>query len=304
MRVLVFLESDVPGFAPRERELAALAARVPSANFVTCRDLDGFLAHLPEASAVVVWSFERAWYSSAPALRHVFTPAAGKERIASDPDGRVSLHFGSFHGQLMAESLLGMMLFLNRRFGIALARQRARRWDRGAYADTRRLRGQTAVLVGYGAIAEHCATLLAALGVRVLGVRQDPSRGGLHAERVYGADQLLDAVAEADHVVALLPGSASTNGLLGGEVFLRMKPTACVYNLGRGNAIDAEALVTALRERRLAGAFLDVLPEEPLPADSPLWDVPNLYLTPHASAIYTEYLQLYFDELAAELGAL
>jgi phosphoglycerate dehydrogenase-like enzyme len=83
-----------------------------------------------------------------------------------------------------------------------------------------------------------------------------------------------------------------------------MKPNAVVYNLGRGNAIDPEALVAALRQRRIAGAFLDVVPEEPLPAVSPLWSVPNLYLTPHASAISRDYLDLYFDELAGELAPL
>jgi D-2-hydroxyacid dehydrogenase (NADP+) len=83
-----------------------------------------------------------------------------------------------------------------------------------------------------------------------------------------------------------------------------MKPSACVYNLGRGNAINLEALCSALSEGRLAGAFLDVVSPEPPPTDSALWTTPNLYLTPHASAISAEYLELYFEELAGELAGL
>ena len=83
-----------------------------------------------------------------------------------------------------------------------------------------------------------------------------------------------------------------------------MKPAACVYNLGRGNAIDGAALCAALERGQLAGAFLDVVHEEPLPASSPLWTAPNLYLTPHASAISSEYLDLYFEELAGQLAEL
>jgi D-2-hydroxyacid dehydrogenase (NADP+) len=301
VRVLVFLESGVPAFAARDSQIAKLAARVPAATFVTCRDRSDFLAQLPEAEAVIVWSFEPELYAAAPALRHVFTPAAGKELIGADPAGRVSLHFGNFHGHLMAESLLGMMLFQNRRFGVAIERQRAHQWDRAEYVSTRRLRGQTALLVGYGAIGEHCGALLKSVGLRVHGVRRDPSRGGLHAERIHGVPQLADAAAEADHVVCIVPGDRSTDGLIDAAVIARMKPSAHLYNLGRGNAVDIPALVAALRARRLAGAFLDVVPEEPLPAGSPLWDVPNLYLTPHASAISSEYLDLYFDELADEL---
>jgi phosphoglycerate dehydrogenase-like enzyme len=201
----------------------------------------------------------------------------------------------------MAESLLGMMLFETRRFGVALEAQRVRRWDRAAFAETRRLAGQTALLIGYGEIAKHCAKLLEALGVRVHGLRRDPSRGGDHAERLFGPDELLEAVAGADHIACILPGDTQTDALLGAAAFARMKPTACVYNLGRGNAIDVEALASALGRGAIASAFLDVLPEEPLPASSPLWSVPNLHLTPHASAINAEYLDFYFAELGTEL---
>jgi phosphoglycerate dehydrogenase-like enzyme len=302
VRVVVYLENDVFAFAPSAAQLARLASLAPNVELVACHGERQFKDELPRADAIVVWRLEVSWLERSPVLRHVFTPAAGREAI--EQDSRVTAHFGTFHGHLMAESLLGMMLFENRRFGVALAAQRERRWERPVYATTRRLAGQTALLIGYGTIAEHCARLLSALDVRVHGLRRDPTKGGRYAERMFGRDDLLDAVAIADHVACILPSDTGTDRLLGEAAFARMKPTACVYNIGRGNAIDAPALVHALERGAIAAAFLDVVPEEPLPADSPLWNAPNLHLTPHASAINAEYLDFYFAELGPELETL
>ena len=302
MRVVVHLENDVPAFAPSRIQLAALARLAPHVELIACRNEREFAERVADAEAIVVWRFEAGTLERAPALRHVFTPAAGREAIALD--SRIVAHFGSFHGHLMAESLLGMMLFEARRFGVALAAQAERRWQRAPYANTRRLAGQTALLLGYGAIAEHCARLLRGLDVHVHGLRRDPSRGGRHAERMFGPEALLEAVALADHVVCILPSDTGTDRLLDAAAFAHMKPSTCVYNIGRGNAIDTTALVAALERGAIAAAFLDVVPEEPLPADSPLWNTPNLHLTPHASAINAEYLDFYFAELGPELEML
>jgi D-2-hydroxyacid dehydrogenase (NADP+) len=105
-------------------------------------------------------------------------------------------------------------------------------------------------------------------------------------------------------VVCVLPGDTGTDHFLDALAFECMRPSACVYNLGRGNAIDADSLCRALARGRIAGAFLDVQAQEPVPPDSPLWTAPNLYLTPHCSAISADYLDLYFVELAAELARL
>jgi phosphoglycerate dehydrogenase-like enzyme len=133
--------------------------------------------------------------------------------------------------------------------------------------------------------------------MHVHGLKRDVTRGAEGVERLFSPEQLLAAVALADHIACLLPSDTGSDRLLDGRVLERMKASAFVYNLGRGNAIDIDALQTALREARIAGAFLDVLPEEPLPADSPLWTTANLYFTPHASAVRADYLDLYFAEL-------
>ena len=298
MRILVYLQSTVSVFGATEAQVAQLAARLPGHTLARVTSKDELVGALAEADAVVVWSFPAKWYASAPRLKYVFTPSAGRERIQADPRGKVELHFGQFHGTMMAESLLGMMLFMNRRFGVALENQRAHAWEPRAYETTRRLAQQTALIVGYGAIGHRAAALLSAVGVQVHGLKRDVEHGAAGVDRLFARDELHDALALADHVACILPADTGTDQLLDAAAFARMKPGAFVYNLGRGNAIDHAALVGALGSGALGGAFLDVWPEEPLPADSPLWGVPKLFLTPHASAIYQDYLDLYFDELA------
>jgi phosphoglycerate dehydrogenase-like enzyme len=159
-------------------------------------------------------------------------------------------------------------------------------------------------LVGYGAIGRHAARVLAAMGMRVHGLKRHADQDTQGVERLFARDQLLEAVALADHVACILPSDTGTDRLIDSAVLEQMKPSAFLYNLGRGNAVDETALGVALRSGRIAGAFLDVVADEPLPDVSALWNLPNLYLTPHASAICDEYLDLYFEELGELLAGL
>jgi phosphoglycerate dehydrogenase-like enzyme len=304
MRVVIHLKNAVRAFEPSEAQLAALALRAGGHELTPVRSDEELLAMLPIAEAAVVWRFPSEWYAQAPRLRHLFTPSAGREPFAADPQGRVLRHFGRFHGAIMAESLLGMITFMNRRLGSALLDQAARRWDRAPYSGYRRLHGQVALIIGFGAIGQRCAELLSALGMIVHGLRRDVSRPVPLAQRLFSPEQRLEAVSLADHVVCALPGDTGSDHFLDAAALAKLGPNACVYNIGRGNAIDTEALRQALVERRIAGAFLDVQPEEPLPPSSPLWSTPNLYLTPHASAISAEYLDLYFAELSSDLSTI
>jgi D-2-hydroxyacid dehydrogenase (NADP+) len=303
LRVLVYLPSPVRAFEPSREQLAALSARLVGHEVCGVSSEAEFLAGLPLAEAAVVWRFPQAWYALAPRLRQLFTPSAGREPFDVDPSGRVALHYGRFHGAIMAESLLGMIAFMNRRLGEALLAQHERRWDRAPFSECRRLAGQVVLLIGFGSIGRRCAELLSALGMVVHGLRRDVSLPSAPAARLFSPEQRFEALAAADHVVCILPGDTGTDHWLGAEELEHVRPRACVYNLGRGNAIDTEALCRALSEGRLGGAFLDVQPDEPLSPSSPLWATPNLYLTPHASAISAEYLDLYFEELARDLTA-
>jgi D-2-hydroxyacid dehydrogenase (NADP+) len=301
MRVLVYLAHPVRAFEPSREQLAALSARLVGHEVSEVSSEADFLAALPLADAAVVWRFPRAWYPLAPRLRQLFTPSAGREPFDADPSGRVALSYGRFHGAIMAESLLGMITFMNRRLGEALVAQQERRWDRTPFSECRRLAGQVVLIIGFGSIGRRCAELLSALGMVVHGLRRDVSLPSAPAARMFAPEQRLEALAGADHVVCIMPGDTGTDHWLDAQAFEHMRPNACVYNLGRGNAIDIDALLRALSAGRVRGAFLDVLPEEPLSPSSAAWAAANLYLTPHASAISAEYLDLYFEELARDL---
>ena len=304
MRVAIHLANDVRSFQPTHAQLLALESRVHQHSFLRVESKEELLAELPNLDAVVVWRFDRDSYARSSRLRHVFTPSAGRESIAPDPGGRVVVHYGTFHGRIMAESLLAMVLFMNRRLGRAVRSHDAGSWDRTFYESTRPLSTQSALIVGYGHIGRHMATLLRKVGMSVCGMKRDLSHGTEGLDETFDSRNIIDAVGRADHVVCVLPGDTGTDSIIDRAALEGMRRTTCVYNLGRGNAIDAEALVWALESGRIAGAFLDVTPQEPLPHDSRLWRTPNLYITPHASAIRNDYLDLYFAEITAALQGL
>lgn len=304
MKVVLWLSHSIPAFEPQAEQLSRWRARYPQHQLVLTREEPEFLQQLADAGAALVWRFSAAWYEQAPALRFVATPAAGREKVEVDPSGRVRTVHGSFHGKIMAESLLGMLLFFARRFDLALADQRAHRYERAQYSTTRRLSGQSALIVGYGALGRECARLLKAVGIRVVGVKRTPDADPGPADSVHALSELPRLLAEADHVIATLPADTGTDHLFDDAAFAAMRPRAGFYNLGRGNAVDEGALLRALASGALGHAFLDVFEHEPLPADSPLWDAPNLALTPHASAINAEYFDLWIEELGPRLVAL
>jgi phosphoglycerate dehydrogenase-like enzyme len=304
VKVVVFLEHPIRAFSVQPAQLETLAARHPEHVFRKVTDEAAFLRELPDAGAALVWGFAATSYAHGPRLRFVATPAAGRERLEPDPTGRVRSVHGHFHGRIMAESLLGMMLHFSRRLDLALADQREGRYRRDEYSTTRRLSGQTALIVGYGPLGRECARLLRALGLRVLGVKRDATGDPSPADAVFSPSELFTLLPEADHVVLTLPSDTGTDHLFSDAAFAAMRPSAGLYNLGRGNAIDEAALVRALEAKKLAHAFLDVFEEEPLPPSSPLWKTPNLAFTPHSSAISREYLDLFFEELHPELRAL
>jgi D-2-hydroxyacid dehydrogenase (NADP+) len=259
-----------------------------------------FLEQLPGAEAALVWQFDASWYPIGQRLRFVATPAAGRENVALDPTGRVRRVNGHFHGKIMAETLLGMMLHFSRGIDVGVQNQRLRSYAREPFATTHRLAGQRALIIGYGPIGRHCAALLSAIGMRVTGVKRRPAVDLGPAEAVVTLDRLHEALSTTHHVVLTLPGDTDTHHLISDQEFRALRPGACLYNLGRGNAVDEAALLRALSTGKLHRAFLDVTHEEPLPEGSPLWAAPGLALLPHASAISQDYLELWFDELASE----
>ena len=182
-----------------------------------------------------------------------------------------------------AQHLLAMMLSLGRQLPQSWRDQFTdRSWH---YAerryDSRLLTGQTAVLLGYGAIGRRLAELLAPFGMRLLALRRQ-SRSEA-AVRVISPENLSSALAEADHVINILPDNEDTRGFVNARRLSCCKRGARFYNVGRGTTVDQGALLEALHSGRLNAAYLDVTDPEPLPPEHPLWTAPNCFITPHTA---------------------
>lgn len=296
--LLVYLKNDVDSFSIKPRHLDRIRAAFPGIRLMEATGREDFCEKMTDAAWIMTWSFRAEWYEKAPRLEVVFTPAAGHDWVPPDPSGRVKNFYGRFHGRIMRESLLAMMLYFNRRLAAASDNQKCGIWDRRVFDGSCALFSQRVLIVGYGNVGRQAAELLKAFGAKITGVKRTTAgfENDLFAEKVVSFDKLQDELPVADHVVLILPGGPETEGLFTDRHFGWMKPGSYLYNLGRGNCCREADLVRALISGPLAGAGLDVFPEEPLPRSSPFWRLPNVFITPHASAISSEYLDLYVEE--------
>jgi phosphoglycerate dehydrogenase-like enzyme len=168
------------------------------------------------------------------------------------------------------------------------AAQQAHRWERRYW---RLFAGKTAVIVGVGVIGEATAKLLKAFEMHIVGVSHTP-RAAEGFDEMMSTERLKDAASRADFLINILPATKVNLALFDQALFAAMKPTAYYISAGRGQTVDEAALVEALRERRIAGAALDVYQTEPLPPDSPFWDLPNAFMLPHLGGYTSEYEDL------------
>jgi phosphoglycerate dehydrogenase-like enzyme len=190
-----------------------------------------------------------------------------------------------------AQHILAMMMAFARRLPESM---RAQFDDRAWHWWQRRresflLNGQTAMIFGFGAIAERLCELLAPFNMKLIGVRR--AIKGDEAIEVITEGQVAEFLPLADHVINVLPGNDSTTRYFDAEKFRRMRAGARFYNVGRGATVDQDALIAALQSGQLAEAYLDVTTPEPLPPDHPLWRAPNLYITPHSAGGHDQELR-------------
>lgn len=217
----------------------------------------------------------------------------------------------------MAEHALALMLSLGHRLPELALHQGRAEWPRDRWERFRpiELRTSTVGIVGYGSIGRETARLVRAVGAEVLAVKRDAMRpedtgytipglgdpAGDLFTRLYPPQAIRSMMKECDFVVVTAPLTAETRGMIGAGELAAMKPTAYLIALARGGVVDQAALISALQERRLAGAALDVFAEEPLPANSPLWKLPNVVISPHIGGMSVHYNQRAIDLLSENL---
>ena len=225
----------------------------------------------------------------APNLRWMHLPNAGVDhpvfKQLLEHGVRLTTSSGAT-AEPIAQTAISGLLALARGFPRWWAAQRRHQWlphQRGVHTP-RDLRGQTMVIVGLGAIGNEIARLAQALGLRVIGVRRSVRTAGDHADDLQPPAALLGVLPSCDWLVIACPLTDETRGLIGAAALTRLPASAHVINVARGQIIDEAALIAALQHGTLAGAYLDVFAEEPLPPESPLWDLPNVLISPHDSA--------------------
>jgi phosphoglycerate dehydrogenase-like enzyme len=226
----------------------------------------------------------RAVLAGVPKLRWVHTFSAGVDRHVPEMARyeRVLLtnNTGAYDVPI-SEHVIAMIFAAAKRVPEHLAAQARHEWQREMpHAE---VRGATLVILGMGSIGSELARLAGAVGMRVIGVRRDASRPAPGAERIVPPARFVEVAREADYLAVTAALTPQTRGMVSAEVLRALKPTAWVINIARGPIVDEAALATALQEKRIGGAALDVFETEPLPAESPLWSLDNAILTPHVS---------------------
>ena len=287
MTCLLFAHRDAEYFAPQ------LKQAFPALDIITAPDLPEALSHLPQADIIMAagHGFNDARLAKAHRLKWIHAMTTGFDAIAASrtlrPDVLLTTTRG-IHGPQMAEMAFLYMLNLARDYPRMQLNQKKHVWQRWTQV---RLHGKTVVITGLGLIAEALAPRCKAFGMTVLGVSASP-RSIAGFDQVYAYAQLAEAAAHADFLVVLTPYSPAMDNLIDSKILAAMKPSAFLLNLARGGLCDENALLDALRNKHIAGAGLDVFRTEPLPKDSPFWDLDNVLITAHCAGSSDDNLSM------------
>lgn len=269
-----------------------LQQNFPEHHFIQLPDLDNLAKEIVDAEVFVGWQLRPEQFKEADKLRwiHATTAAVHQlmfpELVASDV--RVT-NSTEIHGPVVAEHAIALVLALAKGLPWAGKYQQHHHWGQQdlwrSFARPREIAGATLGVIGLGAIGRESVRLAKALGMRVIAVREHPERGAEGADRVLGPAELDQLLGQSDYVLLAAPLTARTQTLFDDRAFEKMRSDACFLNVSRGALVDEDALGRALRKCKIRAAALDVFQTEPVPPDSPLWDLENLMITPHTAAL-------------------
>ena len=296
------------GFAhPAYRLGDEFATRGRAVRSFEVRNLDELRERAPEADVLVVSGLWRNdLLPRVPKLRYIQSISAGTDQFDKAAIGATGIRLASAQGvnmRAVAEHAMSLILGLARQIHFARDNQARQHWrpmisDRALREDE--LGGKTLVIVGLGHIGLRLARLASAFDMRVIGVRRS-AEPQPHVEAVVHPDKLAEAVAGADFVALTCPLTPETEGLIDARILSAMKPSAFLINVARGRVVDEAALIDALGKGAIAGAGLDCVHEEPLPAASPLWRLPQVLVTPHSAGETRAYegnvIDIFLDNL-------
>jgi phosphoglycerate dehydrogenase-like enzyme len=263
----------------------------PDVTFTICNSEDELMKEIPKAEVLITLPFTEELLAVAPKLKWVQCLRAGvdgypfsamKERALILTNGK------GLHRNHMAEYSIAMMILFARNLHVFQRQQRDSNWRRNVPQDE--IFGKTVGILGFGAIGDTLATRAKAMGMRVLALKRNPIQTS-NVDQWYTPDQTNEFLSQADYLVNLLPNTPATHHALNADSFVAMKNSAVLISIGRGKTVDEQALIKALQTGQISGLAADVFETEPLPAESPLWQMENVVLTPHICGESVHYLE-------------
>ncbi|SHI56993.1 D-2-hydroxyacid dehydrogenase [Propionispora hippei] len=285
----------------KENHMAAIQDAAPGSSIITA-DLATAGQHIANADILVAWGNQdiRQLYAAAPQLRWVHALSAGVEDWLFPElvtSSTLLTNSKGIHGIPISEHVLALMLAFTRGLNLLIPQQRNKQWKRVRVDE---IHEKTIGIVGLGNIGREIAKKAKALGMHVVATKREATTE-LFVDALYTPDYLAKMLSICDFVVVSLPLTDETKEMFNLNYFSAMKRTAYFINIARGGVIAEADLITALEQQLIQGAGLDVFAEEPLPDSSPLWNMPNVIITPHLAGLSPSYLdraiQLFADNL-------
>lgn len=280
----------------------------PQPEVVHLSDYNRVNEEIADADIAIAWSLRGEQIKAATRLKWIHSTATAVHALMS-PELRASdivvSNARDVHGPVVAEHAMALVFALAKRLPQAMRFQQQRNWAQAdIWNDTprpREVNGASMTIVGLGGIGRPLAKIAASLGMKVLGVREHPERSCEGVQKIYGFDKLDAALREADFVVLAAPVTPKTHQLMNAARLACLRPESYLINVARGVLIDEAALVDALRARKFAGAALDVTAEEPLPRESPLWEMENVFITPHIAGLTEKLWERHYTTFTENL---
>jgi phosphoglycerate dehydrogenase-like enzyme len=271
-------------------EISARLRKIAGAQLTIVDDMEKFAAAAPQIDALVIGGHffkaeaARIVHERAKKLRFIQAFTAGYEGLEEHgvPPGVVVANAGDSWSPAVAEHGMALLLALVKKLETPILNKPGHKWDRAFSARMGSLEGMTLAIVGYGSIGRFFAQFARPFGMHLVGLRRNPQPDPL-VDEVLPISELNAVLARADAILVAVPYSKATDKMMGAAQFAACKPGALLINLARGGLVDQVALKEALASGQLGGAAVDVTSPEPLPADDPFWDSPNLILTPHVA---------------------
>jgi len=303
MKPIIHLGIDPDAYP--EGAVAEISAAAPDYEVLVTRDRKEIEAQLDRIE-IALGSFPHDLIPQAPALAWLQQAGAGADWLQNHPEVQ-DLSFtltsaSGVHAIPISEHMLGFLLALGRGFPASVRGQKERIWEGNRNQDLFELAGKRVLLLGVGAIGERFAKLCVACDMEVIGLRRDPSLPADGVSRMVGMDALRDELPGTDILANTLPLTDETRGMIGRAEIDLMNDRSVIINIGRGATIDEAAMIDALKSGKLRAAGLDVFETEPLPEDSPLWDMEQVLLTPHYSGLTPRYNERVYDIFTDNLG--